>query len=110
MYLRPLPFHNRNVVLALNCDTGRRIPQFHVKFDVNFHTVFQEKHNSKWQMREGFVQEPSTDTTIQREMLQPKKIKRSSKQTLIPVYRLEGDYHVTSNNVNMSPTGNAHKS
>jgi len=65
IYLGMSPRHNRNVALVLNPETGRASPQFHVKFDDSFHTVEQERIDSKWQEKSGFRQQDDSKVNMQ---------------------------------------------
>lgn len=59
IYLGRSPIHSRSVALVLNPETGLVSPQFHVKHDGNFDTIPQlytdATHESKWQLKAGFV-------------------------------------------------------
>ena len=55
IYLGKSPQHAKNVSLVLNRNTGLVSPQFHVVHDNNFDTVRQEKYESSWQWKAGFV-------------------------------------------------------
>ena len=57
IYLGQSLIHNRNVALVLNIHTGYVSPQFHVKFDVSFRTVLQDKWNATWLTSTGFINE-----------------------------------------------------
>ena len=57
IYLGMSPQHGKNVALVLSKETGLVSPQFHVKFDMMFHTVEQGKYLSKWQTKAGFTKE-----------------------------------------------------
>jgi hypothetical protein len=57
------------VALALDRQTALVSPQFHVTFDPSFHTCKQDKFDSKWQLKAGFVAqrepEPKNTTKVQ---------------------------------------------
>ena len=55
IYLGRSPQHSRNVALVLDRITGLVSPQFHVSHDNNFDTVGQEKYESRWQTKAGFI-------------------------------------------------------
>ena len=57
IYLGQSPIHNRNVAFVLNIHTGYVSPQFHVKFDETFRTVFQDKWNATWLTSTGFTKQ-----------------------------------------------------
>ena len=55
IYLGRSPNHGRNVALVLDRVTGLVSPQFHVKFDKSFNTVKQDKFDTHWQLKAGFL-------------------------------------------------------
>ena len=57
IYLGISPTHGKGVALVLDRDTGLVSPQFHMKFDSQFHSVEQEKYKSNWQKKTGFTNE-----------------------------------------------------
>jgi hypothetical protein len=69
IYLGPSPQHAQNVALVLDRTTGLVSPQLHVVFDLSFQTVQQEKLDSQWQIKAGFVnqrelQKPQPPKTV----------------------------------------------
>jgi len=63
IYLGHSPVHARNVALVLDRDTGYVSPQFHVRFDKNFHTCRQINLSANWTKATGlgnFVQDRGT--------------------------------------------------
>jgi hypothetical protein len=78
IYLGPSPQHARNVALVLDRDTGLVSPQFHVQFDPSFHTVQQDKFDSLWQIKAGFVsQREQPKETAPKEVIQGNKKRKS---------------------------------
>ena len=65
IYLGQSPFHGKNVALILDRTTGLVSPQFHVKFDPQFHTVKQDYFDSYWQIKAG-LKRGNTSATTQR--------------------------------------------
>jgi hypothetical protein len=63
IYLGRSPQHGRNVALVLDRNTGLVSPQFHVSFDPGFYTVKQDKFDTLWQTKAGFVLNSSTKKT-----------------------------------------------
>ena len=55
IYLGKSLQHSRNVALVLDRFTGLVSPQFHIVHDNKFETLKQEKYESRWQVRAGFV-------------------------------------------------------
>ena len=55
LYLGQSPNHARNVALVLNIRNGLVSPQFHVQHDNHFDTVKDDKYESTWQIKAGFV-------------------------------------------------------
>lgn len=55
IYLGQSPIHNRSVALVLDRYTGYVSPQFHVRFDKNFHSARQIDLETKWQEATGFT-------------------------------------------------------
>ena len=55
IYLGKSPQHSRNVALILDRFTGLVSPQFHIVHDNKFETLKQEKYESRWQVKAGFV-------------------------------------------------------
>ena len=55
VYLGKSPNHARNIALVMNLKNGLVSPQFHVQFDNNFDTVKDDRYESTWQIRAGFV-------------------------------------------------------
>ena len=55
IYIGRSPIHAKSVALVLSRDTGLVSPQFHVRFDDSFQTVMQDKLDSIWQLKAGFV-------------------------------------------------------
>ena len=55
IYLGKSPQHAKNVSLVLNRNTGLVSPQFHVEHDNNFDSMKQERYESSWQWKAGFV-------------------------------------------------------
>ncbi len=53
------PQHGRSVALVLSRETGLVSPQFHVAFDPSFRTVKDTTKKSQWQLKAGFVVQPS---------------------------------------------------
>ena len=53
IYLGHSPLHGKNVALILDRTTGLVSPQFHVKYDPQFHTVKQDYFDSHWQQKAG---------------------------------------------------------
>jgi hypothetical protein len=53
------PQHVRLVALVLCLETGLVSPQFHVVFDPSFCTVKELSAKSQWQIKAGFVMQPS---------------------------------------------------
>jgi len=62
IYLGKSPQHGRSVALVLSMDTGLVSPQFHVAFDPSFRTVKELNAKSQWQVKAGFVMQPSMIT------------------------------------------------
>jgi transposase InsO family protein len=77
IYLGQSPQHARNVALVLDRQTGYVSPQFHVAFDPSFHTVKDNKDDSLWQVKAGFVSQrehaPSNDAIPPSQTNQPKR-------------------------------------
>ena len=55
IYLGPSPQHGRSIALVLDGQTGLVSPQFHIKYDPLFQTMKQNKFDSTWQIKAGFV-------------------------------------------------------
>src|SRR5210317_790954 len=55
IYLGRSPDHGRNIALVLDRVTGLVSPQFHVTFDKGFNTVKQDKFDTHWQLKAGFM-------------------------------------------------------
>ena len=55
IYLGRSPSHGRNVALILDRTTGLVSPQFHVTFDKGFQTVKEDKFDTHWQAKAGFL-------------------------------------------------------
>ena len=55
IYLGPSPQHGRSIALVLDRKTGLVSPQFHIKYDPSFQTTKQDKFDSTWQIKAGFV-------------------------------------------------------
>ena len=60
MYLGRSPLHQKNVALVMDANSGRVSPQFHVKFDVKFHTILQNKSAPQWIANAGFANNMQT--------------------------------------------------
>jgi hypothetical protein len=77
MCLSRLPQHASSVALALDRQTALVIPQFHVTFDPSFHTCKQDKFDSKWQLKAGFVaqREPEPKNAAKAQVPQGSKSK-----------------------------------
>jgi hypothetical protein len=60
IYVGQSPQRARNVALVLDRQTGFVSPQFHVTFDSSFHTIKDDKDESLWQAKAGFVQSIKT--------------------------------------------------
>lgn len=60
IYIGQSPQHAQNMALVLSLETGLVSPQFHVKFDSQFHMVKQEQFLSKWQTKAGFISQGLT--------------------------------------------------
>lgn len=73
IYLGPSPQHARTVALVLDRETGLVSPQFHVVFDPSFQTVLEDKLDSTWQIKAGFVS--------QRELQPPQAPKTATQGT-----------------------------
>ena len=59
VYLGLSPLHAKNVSLVLSRTTGYVSPQFHVKYDAHFTTTRENDTVSEWQLKCGFIQQPS---------------------------------------------------
>ena len=57
VYLGQSPHHNKNVALVLDRQSGYVSPQFHVRFDNQFDSVKEDKHDSEWKIKTGFISE-----------------------------------------------------
>lgn len=55
IYLGKSPFHNQNVSLIMDKDSGYVSPQFHIKVDSGFYTMEQQKVQTSWQISTGFA-------------------------------------------------------
>ena len=55
IYLGPSAQHSRNVALVLDRKTGLVSPQFHVTFAPSFAVAKEDKFDSEWQIKAGFV-------------------------------------------------------
>ncbi len=62
IYVGKSPQHGRSVALVLSMETGLVSPQFHVAFDPSFRTVKELHAKSQWQIKAGFVMQPSMIT------------------------------------------------
>ena len=83
IYLGQSPIHNRNVALVLNIHTGYISPQSHVKFDVSFRTVLQDKWDATWLTSTGFIKSPSRNSH-EEDIKPPAKRRKSTEQQPIP--------------------------
>ena len=66
IYLGPSAQHGRNVALVLDRKTGLVSPQFHVTYDPTFSVATQDKFNSEWQIKAGFVAQRGKTATSQK--------------------------------------------
>ena len=62
IYLGKSPQHAKNVSLILDRMSGLVSPQFHVRHDNRFDTLKQERYESQWQIKAGFVSERTKRT------------------------------------------------
>jgi hypothetical protein len=76
-HLGQSPQHARSVALVLDRQNALVSPQFHVTFDPSFHTCKQDKFDSKWQLKAGFVsqREPEPKNTAKVQVPQGPKSK-----------------------------------
>jgi hypothetical protein len=86
IYLGQSPAHSRNVALVLDRRTGLVSPQFHVKYDLSFHSVMQDTFDSKWQERAGFIkQEPAPKRKTTKQKASNNKKQKAIQLADIPV-------------------------
>jgi hypothetical protein len=78
IYLGRSPTHGANVSLVLDRMTGLVSPQFHIKHDPSFHMVMQDKLESQWQNRAGFIKQETTVAKKPEVKLKAKGSKRKS--------------------------------
>jgi len=83
IYLGRSPQHSRNVALVLDRTTSLVSPQFHVKFDPCFHTTQQDKFDSQWQTKAGFVAKKGEKREEQSKLM-------PTNPTLLPQQEAEG--------------------
>ena len=91
MYLGKSPNHAMNVSLVMNIRNGLVSPQFHVQHDNRFDTVSQNRYESTWQIKAGFVNVVSK-RKMEKEMEKgqlPKSKKRSINQTQVEYQQMK---------------------
>ena len=66
IYLGHSPLHGKNVALILDRMTGLVSPQFHVRYDPQFHTVKQDYFDSQWQIKAGLKRGNTSATRAER--------------------------------------------
>ena len=66
IYLGHSPYHGKNVALILDRTTGLVSPQFHVRYDPQFHTVKQDYFDSQWQIKAGLKRGNTSATRAER--------------------------------------------
>ena len=98
IYLGRSPQHGRNVALVLDRNTGLVSPQFHVTFDPGFYTVKQDKFDTLWQIKAGFVLKPKQDQTKNIPSESDRSIKRKSSEKGMPKPEGAGKRRRTSQN------------
>jgi len=82
IYLGSSPIHNRNIALVMDKDTGRVSPQFHIKYDMYFQTVMQNKIPTLWQVTTGFAKVDTDKAQEDINVKPPSKKRKGAKQTL----------------------------
>jgi len=76
IYLGHSPVHARNVALVMDRDTGYVSPQFHVRFDKNFHTCRQIRLSANWTKATGLGKYlPKSETSNQQSKSKGRKSK-----------------------------------
>ena len=63
VYLGPSPQYARNVALLLSLTTGYISPQFHVRLDIKFETITNQKIKSERQRKCSFIKRKPAQTT-----------------------------------------------
>ena len=84
IYLGKSPLHARNVALVMDRNSGRVSPQYHVKFDVAFDTVQENKLECTWMLKAGFIRSlPPTSATDKPTSQSEQQSKPQDQQPLI---------------------------
>ena len=94
IYIGRSPQHAQNVSLVLDRNSGLVSPQFHVVHDNDFDTVNQEKYDSKWQLRAGFItmrDKKRTEVLKSSSSNKSKKQKRNNNATFEHQKQIEND-------------------
>jgi hypothetical protein len=74
----------QGVALVLDWRTALISPQFHISFDPSFHTIKQDKFDSQWQLKAGFIAQRELKTPITTEMTVNANKRQNDVQWVLP--------------------------